>query len=329
MTPEPTPETIHLIWISGAGCDGCTMATLGARSPRLEHVLSGDVARLPAETPSLELIHPALALESGAAYRADLERAADGDLGPFFLVLEGSVMDEARALASGGSYSRMGMTNDGRPLTSVDWVDRLAPRAEGAIAIGSCATWGGIPAARPNPTGAMGMEEHLGSDFRSRAGLRIVNVPGCAPSGEAFLETVIYVLLHWMGLVPLELDDQGRPRWLYGSAAHPLPPRTEADPPVLVLARKIVSDVPDAVEEGDAVRIARALDVDPAEVAEALELLTRDATGCPVPRRGWMGGVGGCSRVGGSCIGCTDRGFADRHLARARPETAGPARTED
>lgn len=237
-------------------------------------------------------------------------------------------MDEARALEQGGSFSRMGI-EEGRPVTSADWVDRLAPRAEGAIAIGSCATWGGIPAARPNPTGAMGLEEHLGDDFRSRAGLPIVNVPGCAPSGDAFLETVLYVLLHWMGLVPLELDDQGRPRWLYGSNAHPLPPRTEDDPPVLTLARRIVSEFPDAVEEGDAAHLARMLDADEEEVVEALELLTRAATGCPVPRRGWMGGVGGCSRVGGSCIGCTDPSFADRHLGRARPATAGVASTGD
>lgn len=322
-----TAETVHLVWVSGAGCDGCTMATLGARSPSLEDILSGEVDRLPAGMPSVKLISAVLSLESGAAYRTFLQRAADGDLKPFFLVLEGSVMDEARARARGGSFSRMGM-EDGRPLTSADWVDRLAPRAEGVIAIGSCATWGGIPAARPNPTGAMGLEEHLGAAFRSPSGLPVVNVPGCAPSGEAFLETVVYVLLHWAGLVRLDLDDEGRPRWLYGSDAHPLPPRTEDDPPILELARRIASEHPDGLEERSVERVARALGADRDDVSEALELLTRDSTGCPVPRRGWMGGVGGCSRVGGSCIGCTDRDFTDRHLARAHPRTAAPGSRE-
>lgn len=170
----------------------------------------------------------------------------------------------------------------------------------------------------------MGLEEHLGPDFRSEGGLPVVNVPGCAPSGEAFLETVIYVLLHWKGLVPLELDDEGRPRWLYGSPAHPLPPRTDDEPPAMKLARRAAAECPEEVEEGRADRVARALDVDEEEASEALELLAGGGTGCPVPRRGWMGGVGGCSRVGGSCIGCTDRGFADRHLERARPAAAAP-----
>lgn len=325
MGPDPQPdhdngdrEPIRIIWMGGAGCDGCTMSVLGARSPRLEDLLAGNAPGLPAAMPPIELIHPGLALESGTAYQAVLRRASKGDLRPFFLVLEGSIMDEARALARGGSFSRLGMER-GRAVTSADWVERLAPEAEGVIAIGSCATWGGVPAATPNPTGAVGLTDHLGSDFRSRAGMPIVNVPGCAPSGEAFLETVVYTLLHWQGIVPLDVDELGRPRWLYTTKAYPLPPRMDEEPPKLALAREIAEERPEGLDEGDATRVARALRRDEEAVADALALLVRSSTGCPVPRKAWMGGIGGCSRVGGSCIGCTDRGFTDRHLAAARP----------
>ncbi len=54
------------------------------------------------------------------------------------------MLDEA--LAGEGSFSRLG-TEDDRPITAAAWLDRLAPAADAVIAIGSCATWGGIPAA--------------------------------------------------------------------------------------------------------------------------------------------------------------------------------------
>lgn len=273
------PELLHVIWLGGASCDGCTMATLGATDPSLEDLLHGKVA----DIPRLALIHPALSLESGDAYRAPLEQAAHGELGPFVLVLEGSVLDESRA--GEGSFSRLGWLDE-RPLTIADWLDRLAPRAEVVIAIGSCATWGGIPAAAGSPTGAMGLEDYLGHDFRSRAGLPVVNVPGCAPPGQAFIETLIDVCLHLAGLVPLELDEEGRPRWIYHEPAYPVPPRAD----YLHL--------------------------------EVYEVEGRTAVRCPVPEQGWMRGIGGCARVGGCCIGCTARDFADRYLELARPHAA-------
>jgi hydrogenase small subunit len=276
-TETPSSDMLYIIWMGGASCDGCTMAVLGAAQPGIEALLLGQVP----DAPPVTLIHPALALESGDAYRAHLDQAADGRLRPFILVLEGSVLDESRA--GEGSFSRLGTSPDGRPLTTATWLDRLAPRAEVVVAIGSCATWGGFPAAAGSPTGAMGLEAYLGRDFRSRAGLPIINVPGCAPPGEAFVETLVSVCLHMARLVPLELDEEHRPRWLYSALAYPLPPRTDYLP------------------------------------APAYDLTGRTSVGCPVPTQGWMSGIGGCARVGGMCIGCTERDFADRYLELARP----------
>jgi len=150
---------------------------------------------------------------------AQLESAASGALSPLIVVIEGSVFDPVQA--GDGFFSGMG-ERDGRPCTVTDWLDRLVPQATAVIAIGTCATWGGVPAAAGNPTGAMGLTDYLGSEFRSQAGLPVINLPGCAPPGDNFIETLIYLLLHLRNEVLLELDDLNRPRW-WPMACTPVP----------------------------------------------------------------------------------------------------------
>ena len=76
-------------------------------------------------------------------------------------VEEGSVADERIAARTGGYWSGMGAEARGghdtpQPIPTAEWLSRLAPGAAAVIAVGTCATWGGIPAAEGNPTGAMG-----------------------------------------------------------------------------------------------------------------------------------------------------------------------------
>src|SRR5436305_255145 len=73
-----------------------------------------------------------------------------------------------------------------RSVTIEEWIARLAPGAAACIAIGTCATWGGIPSSEGNPTGAMSLMDFLGKDYRSGLGVPVVNVPGCAPVGANF-----------------------------------------------------------------------------------------------------------------------------------------------
>ncbi len=280
QSEERSLEAVTLIWLTGAGCNGCTLAMLGASEPGIEDLILGNVP----DAPRVVLVHPEISMESGESFRSQMVRAAEGALSPFVLVLEGAIADELRA--GEGSFSRLGTDESGKPITTAGWVRRLAPRAEAVIAIGSCATWGGIPAADGSPIAAMGMEDFLGRDYRSQGELPIINVPGCAPTGQGFIETLIYVFLHLAQLVPLDLDEEGRPRWLYHHETYPLPPRVEYQPAV------------------------------------GLDLTNRPTVRCPVPLTGWLRSFGGCARVGGSCIGCTERDFADRYLSFARPDPA-------
>jgi hydrogenase small subunit len=208
-------SSIRIIWIEGGGCEGCSMSVLGATSPTIEELIAGSLTRRP-----VELHHPLLAEAAGQRFMAPLAEAARGEVHPFILVVEGAMFDES--LAAAGTFSRLGPAHD-EPATVAAWLERLSRHADAVIAIGTCATYGGIPAAAGSITGAHGVSAHLGPDYRSASGLPVVDVPGCAPSGDAFVETLSYVILHLEGLVPLELDDQRRPRWLYGSST-PLRP---------------------------------------------------------------------------------------------------------
>ena len=276
MAPPDTQSEAHerayVVWIGSGGCDGCTMSVLGAVSPTLEELLAGELTNVP----SIDLVHPVLSLDSGAGYMARLEQAADGRLDPFLLVVEGSLYDER--LARDGCFAGLG-ERDGQPIPADEWIARLAPAAAAVMAIGTCATWGGVPAAAGSVTGAMGLGARLGRDFRSDAGLPVVNVPGCAPSGDACIETLAYVFLHLAGLVPRDLDDLGQPRWLYSSAT-PLQSQGLSWKP--------------RVTPGDT----------------AL---------CPVPESGWINRVGGCAVTGGACNGCTRADFPDRLLPLVDP----------
>ena len=123
------------------------------------------------------------------------------------LVVEGSIPNEK--IKREGYWAAMGTDAEtGQPITTNEWIDRLAPKALAVVAIGTCATYGGIHAMEGNPTGCMGLADYLGWDWKSKAGIPIVNVPGCPVQPDNFMETLLYLLYQAAGLAPMiPLDD--------------------------------------------------------------------------------------------------------------------------
>jgi hydrogenase small subunit len=119
--------------------------------------------------------------------------------GKYLLVVEGAIPTK-----DGGIYCK---------VANVPFIKSVQEAAKGAaavVAIGSCASWGGIPSAEPNPTGAVGVPQVVTDK-------PVVTIPGCPPNPYNFLTTVIHFLT--FGKLP-ELDDQGRPKFAYGRLIH-------------------------------------------------------------------------------------------------------------
>ena len=172
--------------------------------------------------PAHRHLQPAARLRERRRLRAGLVRRRGRQARPVRARARGLGRRTRSSTATATGPGSASTPRSGQPITTVEWIDRLAPKAAAVMALGTCAAYGGIPAMRNNPTGAMGLRDYLGADWRSRRGLPIVNLPGCPVQPDNITET-----LH-AGRAPprpasgptLDLDDQGRPRWLFERTVH-------------------------------------------------------------------------------------------------------------
>ncbi|HET9533115.1 MAG TPA: hydrogenase expression protein HypE [Blastocatellia bacterium] len=284
-------EKVYVFWIAGMSCDGCTVSVSGATEPALEDLLTGSIPGLPL----VVLHHYVLQLEAGDHYVRSMEKAEQGLLdGPYVIVYEGSVPDEnltvdCSPFSGEGSFPLWAPSEERRRIPTAEWLKRLSPGAAATIAIGTCATWGGIPAAYGNTTGSMSVMDFLGKDYRSALGLPVINIPGCAPVGDNFTDAVQAILLFLQGLGPLpEFDELGRPAWQFSETVH----------------RHCVRA--GYYEEGTF-----------ATEYGGKECLVEigcwgPVVNCNITERGAISHMGGCMNAGGPCIGCTMPGFPDK-----------------
>jgi hydrogenase small subunit len=178
-----------VIWLSFQECTGCTESLTRSHTPTIEGLIFDAI--------SLDYHHTLQAASGDAAEHAR-EEAMKENYGNYLLVVDGSI-----PLDNPGYSTIAGISN-------LDMLKETAKGAAAIVSVGSCAAFGGLPHANPNPTGAASVSDIITDK-------PIINVPGCPP-----IPVVITgVFLHYLtlGTIP-ELDELGRPKAFFGQNIH-------------------------------------------------------------------------------------------------------------
>lgn len=258
----PAAGNPPVIWIQGASCTGCSISLLNSEQPGIKEILT--------EVIGLKF-HPNVSAAAGDLAMKVIDDTAKA--GNFYLVVEGAV-----STADNGVYCSVG-ERYGKPLTFLDRVKELGSRAAAVLSVGTCASFGGIPAAHPNPTGCKSVQDVL-----KEAGIKtpVINISGCPPHPDWIVGTLAHVLL--FGDIP-ELDQFGRPKVFYGKLVHENCPRRQYF---------------------DASKFAKNF----SEPGCLLEIGCKGPLAhCDCFDRQWNGGVNWCIKAGAPCIGCTESEF--------------------
>ncbi len=251
-----------VVWIQLQECTGCVESVIRTAEPTI-----GDLVL---DLVSLDYSHTLMAASGQAAENA-LQKAMRDNRDRYLLVVTGSV-----PLADDGIYCTIG----GRTARVI--LEEAAEGAAAVIAVGACAHWGSVQAARPNPTGAVGVSEIV-------HGKPVVNIAGCPPIGDVVTATVVHFLS--FGRLPAT-DADGRPLFAYGARIHDQCPR------------RANFDAGQFVEE---------FDDDAARRGWCLYKVgcKGPATFSPCPIIQWNTRTSWPIGAGHPCIGCTERGFWD------------------
>jgi len=183
---------IPVVWIELSDCAGNSEALLRSDGPKIDKIVLDII--------SLEF-HETLQAAAGHQAEKQLEEAIELFKGKYLLFVEGAV-----PLGMDGQYGTIGAKAE----TFKDHLLRLANGAAAVIAVGSCATYGGIPAVAPNPTQSVGVMDVV-------SGKPIINIPACPANPSNMVGVVLHYVL--TGKIP-ELDSLLRPKFAFGYRIH-------------------------------------------------------------------------------------------------------------
>jgi len=260
-----------VIWLAGASCTGCVISLANRISP----TGPTDITDLLVNYINLAY-HPNLMASAGDMAVQNLRAATQG---PFILAVEGGIPS-----AFGGQSCRLWHEN-GREVTALEAVKDLSSRSIANLAIGTCASFGGIPAAGPNPTQV--------ASLKTATGKAVINIPGC----PIHPDWVVWTIAQLLAGTPPTLDSYGRPATLFQGERcniHENCPRHEMD------------------------------EVSTFGVVGCLKELgcRGPETQGDCPTRKWNNGTNWCVNANGICIGCTEQTFPRSTMYRVQTKTA-------
>ncbi|PLX87795.1 MAG: [Ni/Fe] hydrogenase small subunit [Desulfuromonas sp.] len=179
-----------LIWLEFQDCAGDSEAFLRANQPTAAEIILDYLS-----VDYHETIMAAAGHQAEAAKHQTIEKYK----GKYLVVVEGSI-----PMADGGVYCTVGGDS------ALNIARQVCGNAAATIAVGSCATFGGIPAATPNPTGAVSVREAV-------PGATVINLPGCPVNVQNLTATIVHYLT--FGRLPAT-DQLARPKFAYGKRIH-------------------------------------------------------------------------------------------------------------
>ncbi len=179
-----------VIYLPFQECTGCLESLTRSFAPSVESLLFDTISLDYQET---------LFAAAGSAAEAAREAAMRDNDGEYVLLVDGAVPVEA-----GGAYCMIG------GQSAVHLLEEAAAGAAAIVAIGTCASFGGVPHAQPNPTGAVPVAEIVKDK-------PVVNISGCPPIPAVITGTLVHFLA--LGSLP-DLDSYGRPLAFYGDSIH-------------------------------------------------------------------------------------------------------------
>jgi len=183
---------VPIIWLELADCSGNSEAFIKSTNPAIEDLIFDYI--------SLDY-HELLMSASGDQSETILEDIIKNQKGEYILIVEGAV-----PLGMDGKYLRIGSKGE----TGIELLKKCAKDAALVLAVGSCAFDGGIVAAHPNPTGAVGVSEALKRDD-------VINISGCPTNPTNIVGTLLsYIMFEELP----SLDKFNRPLWAYEGRVH-------------------------------------------------------------------------------------------------------------
>ena len=245
-----------LLWLQGQSCSGCSVSLLNADSPGPAELITRYLSLY---------FHQTLSAATGETALSVVDKAIDS--GNYILAVEGSVPTKIPEACKIGER------------TFQDWLVRAAGPAKAVVAIGTCASFGGIPAAPPNLTGATPVGEVLKSQGVTKP---VINLPGC-PAHPAW---IVGTLVHVLKLGLPELDEFSRPKRNYGQLIHDQCP---------------------FFAKYQAKQFAKSLGEEGCQFKLGCQGVVTHAD-CSM--RGWNSGVNWCVRSKAVCVGCARPEFA-------------------
>jgi len=186
-------DRLPVIWLHMAECTGCSESLLRTETPSIDSLIFDYI--------SLEY-HETIMAAAGWQAEENLEGAIEKYKGRYILMVEGGI-------PSGKNEFFLTVGPEGK--SGAQHCKHAAESAAAIFAIGTCSSFGGIQAAAPNPTGAVGLDKIINK--------LVINVPGCPPSEKNIVGNVLNFIL--FGTLP-SLDVYNRPKWAYGLRIHDL-----------------------------------------------------------------------------------------------------------